>query len=53
VAKVDGHLYNAMYELTAAIFGGMELTDDQRELLVAISSNLAHLKNALNGTADV
>ena len=43
VAKVDGHLYNAMYELT----------DDQRELLVVISSNLAHLKNALNGTADV
>lgn len=52
VAKVDAHLYNAMYDLTAAIFGGTELTDEQRKLLVAVSSNLAHLKNALNGTAD-
>jgi len=50
VARVDAHLYNALFELTAAIFGGMELTDEQRKLLVAVSSNLAHLKNALNPT---
>lgn len=52
VAKVDAHLYNAMYELTAAIFGGTELTDEQRQLFVAVSSNLAHLKNAINPTGN-
>lgn len=48
VAKVDAHLFNASYDLTAAIFGGVDLTDEQRERFVKIVSNLMHLKNALN-----
>ncbi|MBQ5900995.1 MAG: hypothetical protein IIW86_03945 [Clostridia bacterium] len=52
VAKVDAHLYNASYDLTAAIFGGVDLTDEQREHFVKIVSNLVHLKNALNDTAE-
>ena len=53
VAKVDAHLYNALYELTAAIFGGTELTDEQRKTFVAVLSHLAHLKNAINPTGNL
>ena len=53
VASVDAHLYNAMYELTAATFGGTDLTDDQRETFVTVLSNLAHLKNAINPTGNL
>ena len=37
VASVDAHLYNAMYELTAATFGGTDLTDDQRKTFVPVA----------------
>ena len=53
VASVDAHLYNAMYELTAATFGGTDLTDEQRKTFVAVLSHLAHLKNAINPTGNL